>query len=133
MVGLRRLGVQPERTLCGPLVRPRHTAEIVHEGLKLERPIVIVDSLGGWRPSSVIADASMANVDSLLLVRHELTLDELIGLLIGGREAQRASTPSLSLRRAGVAADAEAIGRNRSLVRPTQGDARLLSSARPRR
>ena len=86
-VGLRRLGVQPQRTLCSPLVRAHQTAEIVHEGLKLERPIEFVDSLAGWRLSSVIADASMADVESVLLVGHEPTLSELIGLLIGGRGA----------------------------------------------
>ena len=65
----------------------RQTAEIVHVGLKLERPIELVDSLGGWRLSSIIADASMAEVESVLLVGHEPTLSELIGLLIGARGA----------------------------------------------
>ena len=86
-VGLRRLGVQPQRTLCSPLVRARQTAEIVHEVLKQEHPIEFVDSLAGWRLSSIIADVSMAGVRSILLVGHEPTLSELIGLLIGGREA----------------------------------------------
>jgi phosphohistidine phosphatase len=86
-VGLRRLGVQPQRTLCSPLVRARQTVEIVHEGLKLEHPIESVDSLAGWRLCSIIADASMADVASVLIVGHEPTLGELIGLLIGGREA----------------------------------------------
>ncbi len=45
--GLRRLGVRPQRMLCSPLVRARQTAEIVDEGLKLERPIEFVDSLAG--------------------------------------------------------------------------------------
>ena len=86
-VGLRRLGVQPQRTLSSPLVRARQTAEIVHEGLKLERPIEFVDSLAGWRLSSVIADVSMADVESVRLLGHEPTLSELIGQLIGGRGA----------------------------------------------
>ena len=86
-VGLRRLGVQPQRTLSSPLVRARQTAEIVHEGLKLERSIEFVDSLAGCRLSSIIADASMEDVESILLVGHEPTLSELIALLIGGREA----------------------------------------------
>lgn len=86
-VGLRRLGVRPPRTLSSPLVRARQTAEILHEGLKLERSIEFADSLAGWRLSSIIADASMADVESVLLVGHEPTLSELIALLIGGREA----------------------------------------------
>lgn len=86
-VGLQLLGVQPQRTLCSPLVRARQTVEIVHEALKLERPIEFVDSLAGWQPSRIIADASMADVSSVLLVGHEPTLSELIGLLNGGRDA----------------------------------------------
>ena len=135
-VGLRRLGVQPQRTLCSPLVRARQTAEIVQEGLKLERPIEFVDSLAGWRPSRIIADASMVDVESVLLVGHEPTLSELIGLLIGGREASlrlrpgsiarlnAPDTPSRPLRRAGVAADTEAAGGVGSIAPPTQGAAR---------
>ncbi len=86
-VGLRRLGVDPQRTLASPLVRARQTAELVHDGLKLQRPIEIVHSLAGWRLSSIIADAARADAASVLLVGHEPTLSELIGLLIGGREA----------------------------------------------
>ena len=85
--GLRRLGVQPQRTLSSPLVRARQTAEIVHEVLKLEHPIEFVDSLAGWRLSRIVADESTADVGSVLLVGHEPTLSELIGLLVGGREA----------------------------------------------
>ncbi len=80
-VGLRRLGVQPQRTLCNPLVRARQTAAIVHEVLKLERPIEFVDSLACWRLSSTIADASMAEVQSVLLMGHDPTLSESIGKL----------------------------------------------------
>ena len=86
-LGLRRLGVQPQRTLSSPLLRARQTAEIVHECLNLEYAIEFVDSLAGWRLSSIIADGSTENVESVLLVGHEPTLSELIGLLIGGRSA----------------------------------------------
>ncbi len=48
----------------------------------LERPNEYVDSLVGWWRSSIVADASMADVESVLLVGHEPTLSE----LIGGRE-----------------------------------------------
>ncbi len=46
-----------------------------------------MDSLAGWRLPGIIADASMADVQSVLLVGHEPTLSDLIGLLMGGREA----------------------------------------------
>jgi phosphohistidine phosphatase SixA len=93
-VGLRSLGVKPQQTLCSPLDRARQTAEIIHKGLKLVRPIEFVDSLAGWRLSSIIADASTADVESVLLVGHEPTLSELIGLLIGGRQASISLRPA---------------------------------------
>ncbi len=85
--GLRRLGVLPQRVLSSPLVRARQTAELVHEGLGIERPIEFVDSLAGWLLSAIIADASLEDVESVLLVGHEPTLSELIALLIGGGNA----------------------------------------------
>ena len=86
-VGLRRLGVDPQRTLASPILRARQTAELVHEGLEPARPIEFVSSLAGWRLASIIADASSADAASVLLIGHEPTLSDLIGLLIGGREA----------------------------------------------
>ncbi len=87
-VGLRRLGVQPQRTLCSPLVRARQTAEIVPRGPQAGATYPLVGRL-----SSIIADASVADVESVLLVGHEPTLSELIGLLIGGREASSRLRP----------------------------------------
>ena len=104
-VGLRRLGVQPQRTLCSALVRARRTTELVHEGLRLERSIRFVDSLAGWlagwRLCSIIADVSMADAESVLLVGPEPTLSELIGMLIGVGEASLRLRPgSIAMRNA---------------------------------
>ena len=46
---------------------------------KAEAPVELVDSLAGWRLPSIVADASMADAESVLLVGHEPTLSELIG------------------------------------------------------
>ena len=90
-------GRQPQRTHCSTLVRACQRTEIVRDGLKLELHIEFVDSLASLRPSSIIADASMADVEAVPRVGHETTLSELIGLLIGGRE------PSIRLRPGSIA------------------------------
>ena len=84
--GLRKLSQPPEAILSSPLVRARQTAEIVHEGLGLERGIEVRDSLAGYRAAPILEDADAANADAVLLVGHEPTLSALVALLIGANQ-----------------------------------------------
>lgn len=82
--GLNRLGVEPDKIVSSPLPRARRTAEIVSKALKLgDRlenseallPTATADSIFQWLGTRA------ENV--LMLVGHNPSLTELLGLLLG--------------------------------------------------
>lgn len=99
--GLRRLKVEVDQILTSPLPRARKTAEIVAEVLGLTDRLSEVDELRGEVHAESIQYWLKSRTEArLMLVGHNPSLSELIGLLI-------AAGPHLcpfNLDKAGVAA-----------------------------
>lgn len=99
--GLRRLGVEPTRILTSPLPRARETAEIVADALKLGEILEDADALRAENDAASIRDwLNTVEGESLMLVGHNPSLSNLVGLLITGEHG----LPLVELRKGGVAA-----------------------------
>ncbi len=117
--GLRRMGVKLDRIVTSPLPRALRTAEIVADVMEMTDAPEIADALSADRDATSIRDWVTARTESqLMLVGHNPSLTNLVGLLITGSQG-----PALcELRKAGVAA----------LCATTEGGMRLDWLARPR-
>jgi phosphohistidine phosphatase len=82
--GLRRLGVEPDRVITSPLPRARRTAEIIAGVLDLTDRLEEADALRAGNPATAIAAWLGPQAgDDLMLVGHDPSLTDLLGLLIG--------------------------------------------------
>ena len=99
--GLRRLGVKPDRILTSPLPRARETAEIVAGALNLAHSLETADELRVGHDAASIRDwLQTISEDRPMLVGHNPSLSDLVGLLITGEPG----LPLVELRKGGVAA-----------------------------
>lgn len=85
---LLRLDLKLDRLVASPLPRARETAEIVAEVLAIEPLLEISEALSADRDAaSIQAWLPSRDEDRLMLVGHNPSLSDLIGvLLIGGRK-----------------------------------------------
>lgn len=117
--GLRRMGIKPDRIVTSPLPRAFRTAEIVAEVLEMADTLETADALRAQSDATSIRAWVTARAESrLLLVGHNPSLSDLVGLLITGNQGPVVC----ELRKGGVAA----LGAN------AQGGMRLDWLARPR-
>lgn len=99
--GLRRLGLKLDRIVTSPLPRARQTAEIVAEELGVVDLLEDADALRADRDASLIRDWVLNRSEAkLMLVGHNPSLTDLVGLLIGSPHG----VPPCELRKGGIAA-----------------------------
>jgi len=99
--GLRHLRVKPDRILASPLPRARETAEIVAKALGLTDALESADALRADNDAASIRDwVHSLPAGDLMLVGHNPSLSDLVGLLIKGEHG----LPLVELRKGGVAA-----------------------------
>jgi phosphohistidine phosphatase len=98
--GLARLGIDPGTIATSPLPRARRTAEILAEGLSLSGRLEDAEILRpGSAPDSMRQWLSSRKDESLMLVGHNPSLTDLLGMLLGFRDV-----PPFDLKKAGIAA-----------------------------
>lgn len=117
--GLRRLRLKPEGIVTSPLPRAYQTAEIIANTLKLPHLLETDDALRADRDASSIREwLGTRPEDRLMIVGHNPSFSDLVGLLLNGDHA----LPTIELRKGGVAAFASG----------PDGSLRLDWFARPR-
>jgi phosphohistidine phosphatase len=83
---LREIGLRPDHILTSPLVRARQTAEIVAGVLEsTDGPVVdhrVDPAFDVERLRSILSE--YAGAQGILIVGHEPSLSEVVGVLIGG-------------------------------------------------
>jgi phosphohistidine phosphatase len=83
--GLQELGLLPDRIITSPLPRARETAEIVADALDLSDRLEEDDSLRAGSSAEAIRDwLHTRDEGSLMIVGHNPTLSDLLGLLVTG-------------------------------------------------
>ncbi len=99
--GLRQLGFKLDGIVTSPLPRAFRTAEIVADVLDMTDVLETADALRAEKGATSIRDWVSARTESrLMLVGHNPSLTDLVGLLITGNQG-----PALcELRKGGVAA-----------------------------
>jgi phosphohistidine phosphatase len=86
--GMRRLGLDLDRIVTSPLPRARRTAEIVADALGLADLLEDSDALRPDRSAAMIRDWALGRPEkNLMLVGHNPSFSDLIGLLIAGEHA----------------------------------------------
>lgn len=99
--GLRRLDPGLERIFSSPLRRAAKTAEIVADALDMTDRLEFTDALHADRDAASIRDWVKARPEGcVMLVGHNPSLSDLIGLLITGQPG----VVPLELRKGGIAA-----------------------------
>ena len=99
--GCKRLGLKLDRIATSPLPRAHRTAEIVADALGVTDLLEVVDGLRAGRDARSIAAWLATRSDPrLLVVGHNPTLSELVGLLVVGLDGP----PICELHKAGIAA-----------------------------
>ena len=100
--GLAALEPKVERVITSPALRAHRTAELVRDALKVPSPLVTWPELAPDESASgVLARVSreVGQARALILVGHEPTLGEIVGLALAGE-----ATSVARLSRGGVAA-----------------------------
>jgi len=99
--GLRLLKFKLDRIVTSPLPRALRTAEIVADVLKMRDLLETSDALRAENDAASIRDWVIGRPESrLMLVGHNPSLTELVGLLVTGEHGP----PLCELRKGGVAA-----------------------------
>jgi phosphohistidine phosphatase len=99
--GLRRLGIAPERIISSPLPRAWETAEIVANALGRSDLLEASDALRADRDAASIRDWILTRTeDRLMIVGHNPSLSDLLGLLVTGTDGFQLC----ELKKGGVAA-----------------------------
>ena len=81
---LRRLAIDPDRIVTSPLPRARRTAEIIAEVLGVEHRLEDSDALAaGASDASIREWLRSRDEEILMLVGHNPSLTDLLGLLLG--------------------------------------------------
>ena len=84
-IGLRRLGIAPDRIVTSPLPRALETAEIVAAALGMADQVETCDPLRADRDAAAIRDWVLTRTeDRLMIVGHNPSLSQLLGLLVAG-------------------------------------------------
>jgi phosphohistidine phosphatase len=83
---LARTGLVPEAALTSPAVRARTTLELAMKAGGWDCPVHVSEALYGDGPAGVIEEIGRQSdqAATLLLVGHEPTWSETLGLLVGG-------------------------------------------------
>jgi phosphohistidine phosphatase len=85
--GLRRLGLAPERIISSPLPRAWETAEIVANALRKSDRLEASEVLRADRDAASIRDWIYTRPeDRLMIVGHNPSLSDLLGLLVTGSD-----------------------------------------------
>lgn len=83
--GMKAVDVNVDLIVSSPILRARQTAEIVHEGLGLKKPIEFSNSLASGSVTGVMsAIQAYYSYDGVMIVGHEPTLSELISTMSSG-------------------------------------------------
>jgi phosphohistidine phosphatase len=99
--GLRPLSLGLDKIVTSPLPRARRTAEIVADALGLADRLEESDALRADRTAAMIRDWLLGRPEkNLMLVGHNPSLSDLIGLLVAGAHAPQI----VELKKGGVAA-----------------------------
>jgi len=99
--GLRRLKVKADRILTSPLPRAARTAHIVADVLGLADVLESADALRAEHSGASIREwLESRPEDRLMIVGHNPSLSDLVGLLLTGDRP----LPTIELRKGGVAA-----------------------------
>lgn len=101
--GLHRIGVKPEKIYSSPIARARQTAEIVGSALRCSELVQYVDELRVERRAGEILEWLWRQEgQSLMIVGHNPSLEELCTLLLTGQEGVKLHVGEL--RKGGVVA-----------------------------
>jgi phosphohistidine phosphatase len=99
--GLRRMDLALDRIVTSPLPRALKTAQIVAEVLKVPEKLETADALRADRDATSVREwLQRREESSLMIVGHNPTLSDLVGLLMAGRTG----AVTLELHKAGIAA-----------------------------
>jgi len=93
------LGKPLQRIIASPYVRAQETAELVHQVLGFDEPVMTVPWLApDSDPQVVLRHLDRYSMDDVLLVSHQPLVGTLVGVLVHGhyRQAQPMSTASLA-------------------------------------
>jgi phosphohistidine phosphatase len=93
------LGKPLHRIIASPYVRAQQTAELVHQVLGFNEPIITVPWLTpDTDPRVVLSQLDLYSTEDVLLVSHQPLVGSLVGVLVHGhhREAQPMNTASLA-------------------------------------
>lgn len=93
------LGKPLHRIIASPYVRAQQTAELVHQVLGFNEPIITVPWLTpDSDPRVVLSQLDLYSTEDVLLVGHQPLVGSLVGVLVHGhhREAQPMNTASLA-------------------------------------
>ena len=83
--GMKAADVNVDLIVSSPVLRARQTAEIVHKGLGLKKPIEFSDSLASGSVREIMsAIQAYHSFDGVMLVGHEPALSELISTMSSG-------------------------------------------------
>ncbi|MHC5537286.1 phosphohistidine phosphatase SixA [Singulisphaera rosea] len=83
---LRRLNLDVDRIVTSPLPRAFRTAELVADALGLQGQLETADELRAGRSAEAIRDWVLGRPeDRLMIVGHNPSLSELVGLLVTGQ------------------------------------------------
>jgi phosphohistidine phosphatase SixA len=79
-------GARPDRVLCSPAQRARHTAELALTALDQPPAIELADEIYDATPGELMALLDQhADADTLLLAGHNPGIERLVALLVEGR------------------------------------------------
>ena len=85
--GLHSLGVSIDVIISSPLIRAVQTAEMVHEGLRMNTRLVISNALApNGSPSQLVSQLATgySSAEDVMVVGHEPSLSSLISVLTTG-------------------------------------------------
>lgn len=83
---LTRNGMAPDAAVTSPAVRARMTLELAMKAGGWDCPVQVAEALYGEGPGAVLEEIGRQSdeTERLLLVGHEPTWSEMVGLLVGG-------------------------------------------------
>lgn len=98
-LGLKRLGIRPQRVLTSPLVRARQTADLLAQVAQWPAPMECAELSPEYAPADVIGLLRKFRVKTIAVVGHEPALGSLILTCVTGSTYREA----LTLKKGGLA------------------------------